>query len=238
MILYYVRHGDPIYNPDSLTELGHKQADALSKRMSLYGLDEIYASSSMRAQMTAEPTAKALGKEVKLLDWMREDYAMRDLGVYREDGVYTWCFFLPKFKELFNSPKVRALGSKWYEDPSFPEKFGEGVKRVDEEVDKLLLSLGYRHERENGRYKAIEPNDKRVAIFAHQGFGMLFLSSLLDIQYGQFVTHFELSHTSVTVIHFKTEEDGFVYPQTLQLSNDSHLYKEDLLTGYNNQIDI
>ena len=33
MLLFYVRHGDPIYNPDSLTELGIKQAEALVIRM-------------------------------------------------------------------------------------------------------------------------------------------------------------------------------------------------------------
>ena len=32
MLFFYVRHGDPIYNPDSLTPLGHEQAKALSKR--------------------------------------------------------------------------------------------------------------------------------------------------------------------------------------------------------------
>ena len=67
MIFYYVRHGDPIYDPDSLTELGHKQAEALSKRFSLYGLDEIYSSTSIRAQQTAEPTCKLLHKEKTFL---------------------------------------------------------------------------------------------------------------------------------------------------------------------------
>ena len=33
MLLFYVRHGDPIYKPDSLTELGHRQAEALVARM-------------------------------------------------------------------------------------------------------------------------------------------------------------------------------------------------------------
>ncbi|MBO6263170.1 MAG: histidine phosphatase family protein [Clostridia bacterium] len=47
MILYYIRHGDPIYDPDSLTELGHKQAEALANRFALYGLDEIYCSVCM-----------------------------------------------------------------------------------------------------------------------------------------------------------------------------------------------
>jgi probable phosphoglycerate mutase len=237
MILYYVRHGDPIYNPDSLTELGQKQAEALSKRMCLYGLDELYASTSVRAQMTAAPTAKALGREVKVLDWMHEEYAMRDMGVYRDDGVYTWAFFMPKYKALFNSPKVRALGSKWYEYEEFPEKFGKGITRVDEALDAWMLSLGYRHDRENCRYEVVNPNEKRVGVFAHQGFGMLFLSSLLDVPFNLFSTRYDLSHSSVTAIYFR-EEDGFVYPQVLQHANDSHLYKEGLLTGYNNQLDV
>ena len=33
MLLFFIRHGDPIYNPDSLTDLGKKQAEALVKRM-------------------------------------------------------------------------------------------------------------------------------------------------------------------------------------------------------------
>lgn len=41
MILYYIRHGDPIYVPDSLTPLGVEQANALAKRFQVLGLDEI-----------------------------------------------------------------------------------------------------------------------------------------------------------------------------------------------------
>ena len=66
MILYYVRHGDPIYSPDSLTKLGHEQAKALSKRMAKFGLDEIYSSTSIRARMTAEPTCKIIAKVCQL----------------------------------------------------------------------------------------------------------------------------------------------------------------------------
>ena len=32
MILFYIRHGEPIYNPDQLTPHGHEQAEALGKR--------------------------------------------------------------------------------------------------------------------------------------------------------------------------------------------------------------
>ena len=49
MLLFSIRHGEPIYDPDSLTPFGHRQAEAVAKRLALYGIDEIYASSSNRA---------------------------------------------------------------------------------------------------------------------------------------------------------------------------------------------
>ena len=33
MLLFYIRHGDPVYDPDSLTPLGLKQAEAVAKRL-------------------------------------------------------------------------------------------------------------------------------------------------------------------------------------------------------------
>lgn len=53
MLFYFIRHGDPIYDPDSLTPLGHKQAEALAKRLCVYGLDEIYTSTSNREGLPA-----------------------------------------------------------------------------------------------------------------------------------------------------------------------------------------
>ena len=38
-----------------------------------------------------------------------------------------------------------------------------------------------------------------------------------------------------SVIDF-SETDGFVYPKVLQLSNDSHLYRDGILTGYQNRL--
>ena len=64
MLFFYIRHGDPIYNPDSLTPLGLEQAEAIKYRLARYGLDKIYASSSNRAMLTAKPTAELLKKEV------------------------------------------------------------------------------------------------------------------------------------------------------------------------------
>ena len=35
MLFFYVRHGDPVYDPDQLTPLGRRQAEALAKRLCL-----------------------------------------------------------------------------------------------------------------------------------------------------------------------------------------------------------
>ena len=44
MLFFYVRHGDPIYNPNQLTPLGKRQAEAVAKRLAMHGIDEIYVS--------------------------------------------------------------------------------------------------------------------------------------------------------------------------------------------------
>ncbi len=236
MLLYYIRHGDPIYDPDSLTPLGEAQAEALAKRLLLHGVDKIYSSPSTRARLTAKPICDLLRKEATLCPWADEGLAAGDFMIPYEPGKYTWAFHFEKTLRAFNSPAVRALGDKWYEHPDFAEySFGRGVERVNAAVDEFLLELGFRHDRENARYEVVTPNHSRVALFAHQGFGMSFLSSVLDIPYPLFASHFDFGHSSMTVIHF-TESGGYVYPKTLQLSNDSHLYREGLLTGYHNAI--
>ena len=244
MLLYYIRHGDPIYEPDSLTELGHKQAEALSNRFALYGLDKIYASTSVRAQMTAEPTAKRLNLPVISCEWANESLAWQGFAIRKEDGKETWAFQHQKYIDLFNSDEVIALGENWYNHPIFAnENFAQGIKRVHDVVDTFLLSMGYQHDRVHRRYQRIgetkrgDGAEKRIALFAHQGFGLAFLSSLLDIPYPFFCTHFDISHTGTSVIAFEDDKE-FTYPKLLQHSNDSHLYKEGLMTGYNNAIKL
>ena len=66
MIFFYVRHGDPIYNPDSLTPLGERQAEAIGKRLAMYGVDEIYSSTSERAKLTAKPLCELFARGIPL----------------------------------------------------------------------------------------------------------------------------------------------------------------------------
>lgn len=239
MFLYYVRHGDPIYNPDSLTELGHAQAEALSKRLSILGFDKIYVSSSNRARQTAEPTCKALGMEAEILDWCNEGHAWRDLTVTNEKGNKCWAFQSHSTSILFSKPEIKKLGKSWYDHEFFTgTNFKTGFERIMDETDGFMASLGFIHDRENNCYTVSNPKYKRVALFAHQGFGLAFLSALCDIPYPEFCTRFDIGHTGVTVIRITGSEGESVIPKILQLSNDSHLYKEGISTKYNNLFEL
>ncbi len=233
MIFYYIRHGDPIYNPDSLTPLGERQAEAPSKRLALFGVDEIYSSTSNRAILTAKPTCGLLGKEPILLDFANECYAWEDFTVDFGTGR-GWLWGYKHLANIFNTHEMKELGYKWYEHPVLKEfdNIPRGIERVYNEGDKFFESLGYEHERYTGRYKVKESNNKRVALFAHQGFGLAFLSCLLDIPYPLFSTHFDMCHSGMTVIEFQ-EFEGYAVPKVLTLSSDSHIYREGLPLRYN-----
>ncbi len=237
MILYYIRHGDPIYDPDSLTPLGIRQAEAVSKRLALYGLDKIYSSTSNRAKLTAKPTCELLKLEPELLDFANEDYAWDDFTIKNGDNSEeNWLFEDKETIDLFNTKAIRDLGDNWYNAPQFSAyNYKKGIDRIYKEADAFLKSLGYEHIRFTGKYKVKHPNNQRIAFFAHQGFGLAFLSCILDIPYPMFTTHFDLCHSGMTVIEF--EENGdYTVPKILTLSSDSHIYREGLPTFYNNRI--
>lgn len=230
MLLFYIRHGDPIYNPDSLTPLGHRQAEAIGKRLALYGVDEIYASTSERARLTALPTAEMLGKGINRLDFANEGHAWSELTT-EVDGYRTWLFHSRITRALFNTDELIDMGHNWYMHPELSYgNFGKGIERIQEGSDAFLLTLGYKRVG-RGRYEVVENNDRRIAFFAHQGFGLAFLSCLLGIPFPHYTTHFDICHSGMTVIEFKNE-DGYAYPRVLMHSADSHLYKEGLPTRY------
>ena len=64
MRILIIRHGDPNYKIDSLTERGFKEAELLSQRLVKLKPTEIYCSELGRAQRTAEPTIEKTGLKV------------------------------------------------------------------------------------------------------------------------------------------------------------------------------
>jgi probable phosphoglycerate mutase len=219
MLLYIIRHGDPDYATDTLTDKGKIQADALAERLSAHGFDEIYTSPLGRAIQTAEPVCKKLNMSYKIENWMSEDLAHDDFSVIHDDGVRDWVFACPGARLIDSAYSL----DDWFTNPvvSACKSAKSGYKRVADCSDEFISRLGYK--REGLFYKAISPSEKRVAAFCHHGFGTLWLSRLLSIPPNIIWASFDLSHTSVTIVEFKHKKNEHFAPRCLRFNDTSHL---------------
>ena len=94
MRLIIVRHGDPNYETDSLTEKGWREAEFLSVRMEKQLQKEhtyIYTSPLGRAKDTASLTLKKLGMTATEFKWLREFEAP---AIDEDTGTYKVCWDL------------------------------------------------------------------------------------------------------------------------------------------------
>ena len=243
MLLYYVRHGDPIYDPNSLTPLGHRQAEAVGRRLARYGLDEIFVSSSERARQTAQPACEMLHMDAEVLDWTNEDHAWAEMSVCLPDGRRKWAFLTPEVRDAFTAKEIRNAGDGWMEHPAFAGmEFVKGYLRIRGETRAFLERQGFQWDDERGQYRNLrwrkegnDPLGRRVALFAHHGFGKSFLSGVLDIPFPEVCIKMDLSHSHMTVIYFD-ERSEYVIPRMLTMSNDGHLLAAGLPTRYDNEI--
>ena len=234
MLLYIIRHGDPIYSSDSLTQQGKEQAKALAERLAVHGLDRIYSSPLGRAVETGEPTCRLLGLSCEIENWTSENDAWNDFTVQKPDGGRTWAFH--QQNTLLRSGRNLALRENWYDADCLRKEMKEGYDRIIRHSDEFLARQGYA--REGTVYRITKPVDDRVAVFCHQGFGLAWISHLLQIPPQIFWAGFDITHTGVSVFCFENHADGFTAPKCLCLSDMSHLYKAGLPLRYNNELDI
>jgi len=234
MLLYIIRHGDPDYANDCLTEKGKKQADALPKRLAVHGLDKIYSSPLGRALQTARPTAELLKLDVQIEEWMSEDVAFEDLNITNDAGERVWAFSCQS-TEIFSGDAVRE---DWYNHPAFATcaNAKAGYERIARASDEFILKLGYK--REGAVYKMIKPSENRIAAFCHHGLGTTWLSHLLSVPPLIFWASFNLSHSSITILHFTNNKNGLTSPRCLVLSELPHIYEAGLPLLYNNEIKL
>ncbi|MBR4767360.1 MAG: histidine phosphatase family protein [Lachnospiraceae bacterium] len=237
MLLFYIRHGDPLYDPDLITPLGEAQAESVAHRLALFGVDEIYSSPSNRALQTAAPACRLLGKEPVLLDFLNENL-LGGLQIPSETAKtkMDWVWSHPVYSRIMTGRDVRELGDAWYRHPALePFHFEKVILPINEQLDALLASQGYTHDPEKGLYQVTGHNEeKRIAIFAHECIGKIVMSHLLDVPFPSYAEHFDMHTTGLTVVFFDegvlTDErmPRYARARVLTLSNDSHLYRDGL----------
>lgn len=232
MLLFYIRHGDPIYSPDGLTPLGEAQTQAVARRLAKFGVDEIYSSTSNRAIQSALPTCRLLGKELQTLDFLNEN-DLKSLQIPRSKEKNDWFWSHPLYSQILTEREVREMGDGWYKHPKLESfHFEKTILPINRQLDRFLTSYGYEHDSDKGLYRIKgEPAEKRVAIFAHECMGKIVMSHLLDVPFPYYAAHFEMHTSALTVIKLGSDplaEGKYARAQVLTLSNDAHLYRDDL----------
>ena len=234
MLLYIVRHGDPDYATDTLTERGWKQAEAVGKRIADSGIDRIFSSPMGRARQTAEPACRLLGLPCHIEEWTHEiegerltpfpDGKLKSVtsvqnSLYREKGGIN----LP-YDQAFEAAGFNQSGMKG------------AVQYIEENGREFLERLGYKEE--DGVYRILHRNEEKIALFCHSAFARAWLSTLLHIPIHLMWAGMNYTHTGVTVIEFRNYEDGFTAPRCLCYSDMSHLYANGLDMIHDNLVEI
>jgi len=232
MLLYIVRHGDPDYAADSLTERGKLQAEAVGKRIFDAGVTQIYSSPMGRARQTAEPACRLLGLPCQIEEWAHE------VG---KERLTTVPYGKPTSVSLVQNTYYRENGGidlpydRAYEATGFSTS---GMKEATEYIERngreFLERLGYREEK--GIYRILRENEDRVALFCHSVFARAWLSTLLHIPIHLMWSGFHFTHTGVTVLEFKNNPNGITAPVCRCFSDMSHLYASGLDMVHDNRV--
>lgn len=234
MRILLIRHGDPDYENDTLTEKGCREADLLAKRAASLYLGECYVSPLGRAQRTAKPCLETVSCKAETLDWLQEFPAKLDINKVPElASVYpdvemdgekyrpriVWDMlpeYLTEHKEYMDKDAWRQSLVAQYSD------MVEIYDKVIEEFDALLAKHGYI--RENGHYRVEKESTETITLFCHFGLICVLLSHLWNVSPFTLWNSFALAPTSVTELVTEERKQGVAYFRGLKIGDISHLY--------------
>ena len=217
MKLYIVRHGDPDYAQDALTERGKREAELLAERLEKLDFAAIYVSPLGRARETAEITLRRLGRQGETKEWLREFAPRRfDPDLDRETVAWDW---LP---QRWTEEKAFYDREAWMHVPVMASAgVPAEVRWVQEGLDEVLAKHGYRHE--GDLFRAARPNRDSIVFFCHFGVECVLLGQLLGI------SPMPLWHgtcaltTSVTTLVTEERRQGIASFRMISFGDVSHL---------------
>lgn len=217
MKIIFVRHGDPDYENDTVTETGKKESRLLKERILSLNADEFYVSPLGRAADTAKYALEGTGINAWPLDMLEEFPAIvEDLA---DNGGRLWDL-MPSYwtkddryyneKEWFNTPLMSSGAVK------------ETYEARCKSFDKFLSEHGY--ERSGRMYKAVKPNKKTVVMFCHFGIECVYLSHLLGLAPHILWQGFVAAPSSLTTVVTEEREEGNAVFRCTAFGDISHLY--------------
>lgn len=218
MNLYIVRHAEPDYAIDSLTEKGWREARLLAPRLSSIQPAHYYVSPLGRAKDTASFTLAATGATAEECDWLREfntGYEMPAIDGCRRTA---WDM-LPR---VWADDPLYYDAARWFMAPVYKDSGVEAAyRRVTLGLDALLARHGY--ERAGGVYRAVRPNCENLILFCHFGVECVLLSHLMGCSPVVLWQHAVALPSSVSVLSTEEREAGTAVFRMSRFGDLSHL---------------
>lgn len=215
MEIIIVRHGDPDYENDSLTDKGKVEARLLAERLSKLNITAFYQSPLGRAKKTASYTLNRMNRNAETLPWLHEFKGQID---YKENKTICWDR-LPS--QWVNDPIYYS--SQWFDGELFKKSnVKDEYLKVCKGVDKLLKKHGYIH---NGNsFKVENSNHDRIVLFCHFGVEAVILSHLFSVSPMIFWHNFAALTSSVTTLTTEEREEGTAVFRMNGFGDLGHLY--------------
>ena len=219
MKILIIRHGDPDYAVDSLTEKGRREAELLSERIAPLDVKAYYVSPLGRARDTAAYTLKRVGRTAETFDWLREyDVDIRD----EETGGRRLAW--DQLPAVWTEVSEYYDKDRWYDVPIMRESgIKAGLDKVWDGLDAVLEKHGYK--REKNYYRVTAANEDTIVFFCHFGVECVMLGHLLGISPMALWHGFVAAPTSVTTLTSEERREGVASFRVSSFGDISHLYK-------------
>lgn len=219
MRIIIIRHGDPDYEKDSLTEKGWREAELLSHRISKMEVKDFYVSPLGRAKDTASLTLQKMNRTAEECSWLREFSASIQRPDVTDNDKVAWDWLPEDWtkeeeffrRDLWTSQKVMKEGN-------VKEEYDWVIKNFD----KLLADHGY--VRDGEIYRVEQPNRDTIVFFCHFGLECVLLSRLMNVSPMILWHHLCAAPTSVTTIYSEERREGKAIFRTASFGDISHLY--------------
>ena len=219
MRILIIRHGDPDYERDSLTEKGWREAELLAERLTKMDIQAFYVSPLGRAKDTASFTLKRMNRAAEECQWLREFQPQIRKPNVPEGPSIAWDW-LPEDWTKEEAFFRRDLWST--QEAMIGGKVGEEYRWIVDNFDKLLAGHGYA--REGEFYRAELPNRDTVVFFCHFGLQCVLLSHLMHVSPMIFWHHLCLPPSSVTTLYTEERRKGMAIFRAQSIGDISHLY--------------
>lgn len=218
MKLVLIRHADPDYDKDSLTEKGFVEAKLLSEKVAKMEVNEFFVSPLGRAKVTASFSLEKHNATATELDWLQE-FRGRCIRPDKNKEMICWDW-LP---EDWTTQPIFYDKDKWFDSDYFKNtNVKEEYKYVCSSLDKFLEEHGYK--RTGNYYSAVKPNNDTIVLFCHYGVTVVILSHLLGISPMPLWHGLVAAPSSITTIATEERRDGKASFRVSSYGDISHLY--------------